>query len=432
LTPLPDAATSSALPAGADPAFALRVGLALLPGHGLVENVTVVVAGGTIADVQANVTDAAVPPAIADVLDLPGCTLLPGFIDSHAHLSFSGSPDPVAEIEGSSDVVLGLHALANAQTALASGVTTMADCGARGGVVIQLRDAITEGKVLGPRILASGAPITTTAGHCAWLGARADSLDDVIRQARRQVAAGADFLKVMMTGGNLTPGSKPNMLQYPAEVIVALVAEAGRLGRPLVAHAHSEQAVALAAAADVPIVAHGTCGSADRIGVSRTTLDALREAGTVMDPTITVGMHLPDQSAPPGEERSRIRRNMLPVFAAMHRHGIALLAGTDGGVTNVGHGKSAHAVLALHEEVGIGLEDALAAATERPAAALGLAGITGSIEAGLAADLLLLDADVREQPAALLRPARVWLSGRLSAAQGRLIVQPALAANSIR
>lgn len=407
-------------------AFALRVGLALLPGRGLAENVTVVVADGAIAEVSIGVTGAAVPPGVGEVLDLPGATLLPGLIDSHAHLSFSGGHDPVAEVVGASDVDLGLRALGSAQTALGRGVTTVADCGARGEVAISLREAVAGKRVLGPRILSSGAPITTTAGHCAWLGACADSLDDVIKQARRQVAAGADFLKVMMTGGNLTPGSNPAMLQYPPEVIVALVAEASRLGRPLVAHAHSEQAVALAARAGVPIVAHGTCGTPDGISISAGTLDALRQAGTIVDPTITVGMAVPGQTVPPSPERSKIRNDMLPVFAAMHRHGIALLAGTDGGVTNVGHGNSAAAVLALHQEVGIGLAEALAAATAAPASALGLARVTGSIEPGLAADLLLLDADVRAQPTALLHPAQVWLGGKLSAVRGSLVVQQAL------
>ncbi len=424
MTPFPDAAIRAERSALAASAFALRVGLAFLPGRGLAENVTVVAADGVITEVRTDVTGQALLPGVPEVLDLPGATLLPGLIDSHAHLSFSGGLDPVAEVIGASDVDLGLLALSNAQTALARGVTTVADCGARGGVAISLRAAVAAGRACGPRILSSGAPITTTAGHCSWLGACADSLDDVIKQARCQVAAGADFLKVMMTGGNLTPGSNPGMLQYPPEVIVALVAEATRLGRPLVAHAHSEQAVALAAKAGVPIVAHGTCGSPDGISVSPATLAALRQARTVIDPTITVGMRVPGQSFPPTAERSKIRHDMLPVFAAMHARGITLLAGTDGGVTNVGHGNSAAAVLALHRDVGLDLADALAAATAWPARALGLAGVTGAIEPGLSADLLLVDADVRADPAALLRPAKVWLGGRLSAVRGRLVLQP--------
>jgi imidazolonepropionase-like amidohydrolase len=401
--------------------FALRPGLALLPGRGLVEDVTVVVAGATISEVREGQAAGTLPPGLPEPLELPGCTLLPGLIDSHAHLSFDGGPDPVTSLTAASDVALGLRALHSAQTALARGVTTVVDCGDRHAVVLELRDAVSQGRVRGPRILASGSPITTTAGHCAWLGGCADSRDEVITQARRQVAAGADFLKVMMTGGNLTPGSNPHMLQYPAEVITALAAEARRLGRVLVAHAHSEQAVALAASAGVSIIAHGTCGSPGGISVSGATLDLLRHAGTFVDATITVGMALPGQTAPPSPARAAIRSAMLPVYAAMHQHGVTLLAGTDGGVTQVGHGNSGHAVLALHQEVGTRIDDALTAATALPAQAFGLAGVTGSIEPGLAADLLLLDGDVRKQPSLLLRPARVWQGGELVAADGGLL-----------
>lgn len=421
MTALHGGSTFAPQAARAGAPFALRPGLALLPGRGLVEDVTVVVTGHTISEVHEGWAAGTRPPGLPEPLELPGCTLVPGLIDSHAHLSFDGGPDPVASLAAASDVALGLRALHNAQTALARGVTTVIDCGDRDGVVLELRDAVSQGRVRGPRILASGSPITTTAGHCAWLGGCADSRDEVIRQARRQIAVGADFLKVMMTGGNLTPGSNPHMLQYPPDVISALAAEAGRLGRVLVAHAHSEEAVALAASAGVPVVAHGTCASPHGISVAAATLDLLREAGTCIDATITVGMALPGQTAPPSPARAAIRSAMVPVYAAMRQHGITVLAGTDGGVTQVGHGNSGHAVLALHHEVGARVEDALTAATALPAQAFGLAGVTGSIQPGLAADLLLLDGDVRQKPSLLLQPARVWRGGELMAAEGGLL-----------
>jgi imidazolonepropionase-like amidohydrolase len=400
--------------------FALVAGLGLLPGRGLVENVTVVVSDGIIAEIRTGAADGVLPSV---VVDLGGsATVLPGLIDSHVHLTFSGGPDPVADLTSASDVTLGLRAAHSAQIALASGITTVADCGARGGVVFELRRAVADGRITGPRILACGAPITTTAGHCSWLGGRADSAEEVIREARRQVAAGADFIKVMMTGGNLTPGSNPFMLQYPPVVIETLAVEARRLGRPLVAHAHSEEAVAAAAAAGVPIVAHATCQSADGIGVSPATLEALARAGTVVDATITVGMPPPDDPAGAASDRGRIRAEMLPVFAAMANAGVTLLAGSDAGVTNVGHDSAARAVLALHEDVGLSLTAAIEAGTSQAARALGVAELTGSIAPGLAADLVSLDADLRAKPEALLQPARVWLGGRLVAAGGSIVL----------
>jgi imidazolonepropionase-like amidohydrolase len=401
--------------------YGLRVGAALLPGRGFVEDVTVVVDNGTIAAVDEGGPKGA--GGGVEILSAPSSTLLPGLIDSHVHLSFSGGRDPVGDVVGVTDTELAIRAYHNASVALARGVTTLVDCGARGGVVIKMRDMLESGVLPGPRVLAGGAPITTTAGHCAWLGACADSLDEVIREARRQVAAGADFLKVMVTGGNLTPGSNPAMLQYAPEVVVTLAAEARRLGRVLVAHAHSEEAVALAGRAGIGIVAHATCQSSEGIAISDETLSTLLAAGTVIDATITVGMlGGPEFTPPDGGARARVRAEMLAVFKSMHRAGVPLLAGTDGGVTSVEHGGVARAVLALHREVGLDLVDALGAATSNPADALGIAATTGSISPGLSADLILLDGDVRATPDLLSTPAAVLSRGRLAATAGSLAI----------
>jgi imidazolonepropionase-like amidohydrolase len=113
---------------------------------------------------------------------------------------------------------------------------------------------------------------------------------------------------------------------------------------------------------------------------------------------------------------------MLTVFKSMHNSGVRLLAGTDGGVTSVGHGGVARAVLALHREVGLDLVDALGAATLNPAAAVGIGATTGSISGGLSADLILLDGDIRTQPDLLRTPAAVWSRGRLAATAGSLAI----------
>ncbi|MCU1491554.1 MAG: amidohydrolase [Acidimicrobiaceae bacterium] len=388
--------------------FAVTAGATFLPARGFVAGVTVLVENGVIIEVR----NRPVPPAEAIVhVERRDATLLPGLIDSHVHLSFSGGSRVIEDVTEASDVTLGLVALQHAQIALASGATTLADCGARCEVVLQVRDAVASGRVAGPRILASGAPITTTAGHCSWLGGCADSIDDVIREARRQVGAGADFLKVMLTGGNLTPGSNPGMLQYPADVLFALANEARRLGRPLVVHAHSEEAVAIAGRAGATIVAHGTCASSEGIGLSPTTVEALLAGGTVIDPTITVGMPGIRDHAQVMHDRARIRKEMLPVFTALARQGVPLLAGTDAGVTNVPHGSTARAVLALEREVGLQREEAIFSATAAPARVFGLEHRTGAIVPGLAADLLLVEGDLRTDATAILRPAQVWSQG---------------------
>src|SRR5205823_8424673 len=110
--------------------------------------------------------------------DFPGCTLLPGLIDTHVHLVFSAADTNEAIIEQvgrEPDEELYRRALANARSALRAGLTTVRDCGGKGRIVQRLRDAIRKGEAEGPDILSCGMPITTTRGHCHWLGLIADT-----------------------------------------------------------------------------------------------------------------------------------------------------------------------------------------------------------------------------------------------------------------
>src|SRR5262245_41307981 len=154
------------------------------------------------------------PPAgcSGERLDFPGCTVLPGLIDTHVHLIFSALETNEAIIEQvgrESEEELVARALANARAALHSGLTTVRDCGGKGQLVQRVRDLIRSGRAEGPDVLACGAPITTRTGHCHWLGLVADTGAEVRGAAERMLTEGADFLKVMATGGNMTPGSDP-------------------------------------------------------------------------------------------------------------------------------------------------------------------------------------------------------------------------------
>src|SRR5438105_7388441 len=162
--------------------------------------------------------------------DFPGCTILPGLIDTHVHLVFSALPSNAAIIEQvtrESDDQLFNRALGNARAALRAGITTVRDCGGRSNIVQRVRDAIRRGKHVGPDILCCGMPITTTLGHCHWLGLTADTMDEVHVAASRMLGENADFLKVMATGGNMTPTSDPMRAQYDA-LSLALIADMGR------------------------------------------------------------------------------------------------------------------------------------------------------------------------------------------------------------
>jgi len=384
-----------------------------LAGVGFVDHCEVLVVGDRIAWVGYDgSTDPRPDVSSATAATFAGGTILPGLIDAHVHLTFSGLSDTVDVLRAEDDLDSTVRALGNAQRALRYGVTTQVDCGSRGTAIARLRDSILAGLATGPRILTAGPPLTTTAGHCHWLGGHADTVDEVIRGARSRVADGSDVVKLMLTGGNMTAGSNPGALQYPVATMYALGAEAIRLGKPLVVHAHSTEAVRAAAEGGATVIAHATCLADGRYEVDDATLAVLLASGSFVDPTLTVGI------AREGADdrtvaRSRVRQSMIPVYQRMHAAGVPLLAGTDGGSTHVEHHAVARAVSALHHEVGLTVEEALHSATDQPATAYGLRGQTGALEPGLAADLIVVKGDVRSDVSSLAEPLAVWARGRL-------------------
>jgi imidazolonepropionase-like amidohydrolase len=192
-------------------------------------------------------------------VDFAGCTILPGLIDTHVHLVMSAQETNEAIIDqvlGESDEQLLTRAEANARAALRTGITTLRDCGGKGTIVQQVRDKIRKGDVPGPDIVSCGSPITTTRGHCWWLGLIADSYDQVRDAAERMLAEDADFLKVMATGGNMTASSDPMKAQYDPAAL-KLIADIGRRAQKhSAAHVLSRAAMPGVVAANFRTIEH--------------------------------------------------------------------------------------------------------------------------------------------------------------------------------
>jgi imidazolonepropionase-like amidohydrolase len=192
-------------------------------------------------------------------VEFPGCTILPGLIDSHVHLVMSAletNEAIIAQVTSESDEQLLTRAQANAKAALRSGLTTIRDCGGTKNLVQIVRDRIHRGQSAGPDILSCGVPITTTRGHCHWLGLIADTYEEVERAAHRMLDDGADFLKVMATGGNMTASSDPMKAQYDARTL-ARIADIGRAAsKHAAAHVLSRSALPAVVAARYRTIEH--------------------------------------------------------------------------------------------------------------------------------------------------------------------------------
>lgn len=162
----------------------------------------VITAVGTAAELAATVD-----PGVRR-LHCPGATVLPGLIDCHVHLAFDAGPDPVRAVAEAAPDELAAAMADRAGQLLAAGVTTVRDLGDRDALTIELRASIASGKTAGPRILAATAPLTLPGGHCGFLGGGVTTDDDIRRQIARNAAAGADLIKVMASGGALTPAAR--------------------------------------------------------------------------------------------------------------------------------------------------------------------------------------------------------------------------------
>ncbi len=351
-------------------------------------------------------------------LDLPGTTLLPGLINGHVHLTFSGSATPVEDYltdVAAGPCVLTLRAVANLEAAARVGVTTVRDLGTLNDVAFAVREAAAGGRITSPRIISSGQPVTVTGGHCHWFSHQCDTPDEIRRAVRRQASAGADLVKIFATGGNLTPRTNPFAAQFTAEELRVCVAEATRLGLWVAAHAHAPEGIRRAVAAGASTIEHCLFETADGVEFDAGVAEAMAAARIGFCPTIGAGIRRALAASDPSPPVRRIRAKLPAIVAALRGlvdAGVPLLAGSDAGVTGHPFGDYPADVAALVGEDMLGLTPrrALVAATSGAAMILGLTD-TGVIAPGQRADLLAVAGDPLTDIADLDRTRYVMQGG---------------------
>ena len=369
----------------------------------------------------------------ADVIDYGDATIMPGLIDCHCHLQFgaySSHEQTLAVHKSASDEERVITAIVNAQRALATGVTTLRDTGGYLTLNMLIRDAQRTGLFLGPRLLVCGAPITTTGGHLNWCGLRADSRDDVIRAVRRMAEAGADFIKVMATGGMMTPGSQAGHSQYDLETLRALVTDAHRLRRHVAAHVLGADGCRDAIDAGVDTLEHCSWLTADGIrgetvmdeaAVER--IDATHQSVhmTLAAMNRTPFRDLPHLDALPADERERIRAAGAN-FRYMRERGVPHVVSTDAGVIDTPFHEFPLSVISAVVALDTTPVDGVHLVTGAAARAIGLGEVTGALVPGRQADLLLVDGDAAENICNIARTVSVFLGGQEVGRKRRLEV----------
>ena len=302
---------------------------------------------------------------------------------------------------------------------LAAGVTTVRDLGDQQWSVVAWRDRARAGKLgfASPTILASGPPVTIRQGHCWAMGGVATGPKELRAAVRERAERGVDVVKIMASGGFLTPGTDVMACQFALEEIRLVVDEAHALGLGVTAHAHGLSAVEQAVEAGVDGIEHCTCVTANGYDISDSLIERLARSNIAICPTLgTVPGN--ESSAPPELIALHQRLGMTPekrknLIGAMHRGGAVIVSGGDSGI---GPAKP-HGVLpiSIAELVagGVSPSDALASATSVAARVAGLGKSKGRLAPGYDADVVVVAGDPFTDMSALAAVQGVVLGGVL-------------------
>ncbi|MBV8066716.1 MAG: amidohydrolase family protein, partial [Candidatus Eremiobacteraeota bacterium] len=190
--------------------------------------------------------------------DLEAPCVTPGLVNAHAHLEGSGEPDMMGMIATTTPNQRMLRAVANACKSVKAGVTTIRDLGSSNSIAADVRDAIVEGRISGPRMRAAGNVLCMTGGHGWPIGRAVDSPWDARKAVREQMWAGSDCIKLIATGGVLTKGAVPGNAQLTPEELAAAIDEAHRHGLRTAAHAIGTQGIKNALRSGIDSIEHGS------------------------------------------------------------------------------------------------------------------------------------------------------------------------------
>lgn len=360
----------------------------LIDGNGqTIERATVIVREGRIH--AAGPGRSVSIPRGAVRIDGRGHTVLPGLIDCHVHLCLGAEPDVVLAIEQETPTETLLKSSQLARQTVEAGVTTVRDVGSRDHSIFALKQAIEKGLTVGPRIVGAGLALCMIGGHARFIGQEVEGVEQVREVVRAQIAAGAEVIKVIASGGVLTPGTSPDQAQMTLEELRAAVDEAARAGRKVAAHAHGSSGMKNAIRAGVHSIEHATLMDEEAAGL-------MNQHGVYMVPTLSAlattaacrrGCGIPDSAR---DKAKAMTKRHQASFKQAHRRGLLIAMGTDAGTPFNYHGDNAQE---LERMVAFGMSpmEAILASTSSAARLIGIQDQVGTIERGKAADLILID-----------------------------------------
>ena len=343
-----------------------------------VKNPCILIKGNTIEKVE---FDAANIPASAAVINLPGCTLLPGLIDAHNHLSLSPQLKNHPYLMFDPDPLLVVRAITNLTTDLMSGVTSARCLGEKNFIDFYLKDAVNQGSIAGPRLVVAGRGIKASHAH-GFVGTPYDGVEAIRMAVRENLKRGADLIKLFITGNTKKNGFLPYYLS-PAEIGIA-VQEAHQAGKKVAVHCIGGDGLTHCIEQGVDVIEHAYFATDEQIE----TLAALNR-WVVLTPRIFFNdARWSTVSQESVNEFQYNREEVVERHQSLIRSGVNFAVGTD-----ASHGEFAEDIILL-TKLGDTTERALQAATISAARVAELDTVAGSISAGKYADVVAVNGDL--------------------------------------
>jgi imidazolonepropionase-like amidohydrolase len=407
--------------------YTLITAARLLDGSGSppVEQAALLIDGDRVAALGRADDVHATAGASVDRLDYGAATILPGLVDAHTHLVAPGDGTLGDDIAKEDDDILLLQAARNARTLLHSGVTTLRENGAKGKVAFSLREGIRRALAPGPRMVICGRPIAITGGHMGYFGSEADGETAVRAEVRQLLKEGADYIKIVASGGS-TRTSDPNRASYTVAELAAMTDEAHRHGKLTAAHCTSAQSIQNCLDADVDMIIHCIFSEPDGTYRYRPDLvERLARAGAWVNPTLYVQKAGIERQREAREREGRLTPELVAWIDAARRAldvkvdavrrmteaGVRMTAGSDSPWGWYAPGEFVHEIHML-AQAGLSYADAIVAGTAGASDSIGVGGAAGRLARGRMADVLVVRGDPTKEITALWDVLDVYQAGR--------------------
>ena len=358
------------------------------------------------------------------VTDYGDSTILPGLVDGHTHMMAPGDGTHGDITGNEQDDVLLMRALQNARTFLHAGVTTARENGAKNKVGFSLKEGIQHGLSEGPEMVVSGRPITITGGHFWYCGSEADGVEGVRAEVRKLIKEGADFIKIMATGGS-TWSSNPHQASYTVEEMAVIVEEAHRFGKLTAAHCASMQGIKNALDAGVDMIIH--CVFEDETGMyefNEPLAEQLAAAKAWVNPTLHVVQAAIDLTERIGYDRGWLTKEEQASIDASKQTletrvdsvnklvnmGVRMIAGSDSPWGSYPPGEFVKEMIAL-TKAGLTTTEALVTGLRHAAESIAVGDRAGTLTTGRPGDVLVVAGDPTADLNALWNVKDVYKSG---------------------